>query len=406
MSRRTRATVPIALARLRHHRVSTVLSVLAVTLAVLATTTFAGVGVGVTDTGRDRLDAARQDLWVTGGPARIGPGGPEGGIGNAHRVAASMEAHGSVVQASPIAFRTVYVGTAPDDLQAVVGVGVPNVGSGLIDLRDGPGFGGESDHYANGTYDGPMTREVIVDPRTAQLLDVGVGDEIHVGGTVSRARSNRFTVVGISPTVSRFLGAPTVTLHLAELQTLSGTAGTDDASLVTVTLREDADPAAVAADLERAYPDLRVRTNREQFRALLADQAAVVATAATLVALAVLAGAVLSANALALLVHQQRRELAALKAAGVSSGTLLRVVAAQAGLVGLAGGIAGLALTPVFAGVIDRVALHVVGFAGLTRTPPWVLALGFAVAAGIGAVSALVAGWRVAGLDPLTTLRE
>ena len=75
MTGRLRASVGLAAAQLRHYRVRTLLAVFAVTLAVLSTTLLASVGVGVLETGQQKLDAAERDLWITAGPAQLGPGG-------------------------------------------------------------------------------------------------------------------------------------------------------------------------------------------------------------------------------------------------------------------------------------------------------------------------------------------
>jgi putative ABC transport system permease protein len=56
---------------------------------------------------------------------------------------------------------------------------------GGISIQAGRDFEGHSPRYANGTYEGEMTRSVIVDPRTAELFDLEPGDEISVG--VSRS---------------------------------------------------------------------------------------------------------------------------------------------------------------------------------------------------------------------------
>jgi hypothetical protein len=78
-----------------------------------------------------------------------------------------------------------------------------------------------------------MSHEVMIDTQTAEQFDVGVGDTLYIGGTLSSARSNEFTVVGISDTFSRFLGTPTVTMPLSELQTVTGTTSTDSATFIT-----------------------------------------------------------------------------------------------------------------------------------------------------------------------------
>ncbi len=404
---RTGAGVGIGLAQLRGYPARTALVVAAVALAVLSTTLLASVGAGVLETGGERFAAADRDLWVSGGPTRLAPGqvgGVENGIVGAHELAAAIEGHEDVRNAAPLAYGTLYVGTDPDDLRTFVGVGVPGGGSS-VQYVAGSGFTRGDVHYAGGSYDGPMTHEVVVDPRAAELLGVGVGDTLHVGGTLAAARANRFEVVGVSPTFSRFLGTPTVTLPLSELQTVTGTAGSDRAAQITVTLRDGADAEAVRADLQRQFPDYAVRTNREQLRAVLGGQAAVLASAVVLVVLAVVAGAALAVNVLALLVHHQRDAFAALKAAGVSSWTLGGAVAWQGLAVALLGAAVGLALTPAGVAGLNLLAERLVGFEDLVRAPSWVYLTGGGLAVGIGLLGGLVAAWRVARLEPLAELR-
>lgn len=407
--RRVVGAVGVSFAQLRHHRLQTVLVVCGVALAVLATTMLASVGYGVVSTGEQKFAQSNRDLWVTGGPLAFAPGsvgGVENQIQDSHQVAARLGEHPAVDQATPLAFQTVYVSTGRelDSFETVVGVGVPNAGSGALNVRRGSTFSRGDVHYAGGSYDGPMTHEVIVDERTAERYDLSVGDTLYVGGTLASARQNEFTVVGVSPTFSQFLGTPTVTLHTSELQEVSGTTGTDPAALITVDLRRGADAAAVAADLERTYPDLDVRTNREQFRSVLRGQALVIASGAILVVAAVVAGVALTLTVLSLLVYQQRRVLAALKALGLSTGTLVAVAAGQGLVLGLAGGLLGIGLTFPLARALDLLAARIVGLEGLVQVPPLLLWLGLGVALGIGTLGAVAAAWRVARLSPLAQL--
>ena len=403
---RVRAGFGIALAQLGHYRVRTVLLVLAISLAVLSTTLLASVGVGVVETGTQMFDDAGRDLWVSGGPSRIGPGGLENGITDAHRVAAEMKARDGVLNAEPIAYQSVYVGTDPGDLHNVVGVGITGGGGESVSITAGRSFeGGVDPHYADGTYDGPMTREVVVGPRLAAQFDLEPGDALHVGGTVASARENRFTVIGVSPTFSRFLGAPTAFLLLSELQEVSGTTGSDRAAQIIVTLQPGTDVEAAEREFERAYPEYEIRTNQEQLQAVLQGQALVLASAGVLVVLAVLAGIALTVNVMALLVHHQRRALAVLKAGGVSSRTLGWVVIWQAVLVGVVGAGLGLALTPVGVAGLNWLAELVVGFEDLVRTPRWVYLVGGGLALGIGLLGAAVGAWRVRAIRPLVELR-
>ncbi|WP_276248675.1 ABC transporter permease [Haladaptatus sp. YSMS36] len=408
---RLRAAVGLAVAQLRHKRTHTALVVVGITLAVLSTTLLASVGYGVVATGEEKFGSANQDLWITAGSVQFAPGsvgGVENKLVDSHRVARDISSREDVKIAAPMGFQTIYLGTSPDPnaFETVVGVGVPGVSANAISLSAGRGFVNGDPHYAGGTYDGPMTHEIVVDQQLAQRYNLSVGDTVYAGGTIANARQNRFTIVGISSTFSQFLGAPTATLPLSELQTLTGSEGSDPAALITVTLKPGADPETVAEELRAEYPNYQVRTNQEQLQSVLQGQALVIASGVTLVVLALVAGIALTVNVLAMLVFQQRVELAALKAVGLSSRTLGAIAASQGLLLGLVGGVAGLALTPVAVRALNFVTARLVGLEGLVQMPPWVIPVGLFISLVIGTIGAIVAGVRVARIAPLTQLQN
>ncbi|MFB6162932.1 MAG: ABC transporter permease [Halococcoides sp.] len=405
---RVRAIVGLAIAQLAHDRTRTILAVVGIVLAVLATTILASLGLGVVATGEAMFERADRDLWVTAGATEITPGGIGGletPLVDAHAVAAQIERRPRVQTAVPMSFQTVYVGTTPDDLTTVIGVGAPARGPSVTITR-GEGFTTKDRHYANGTYTGPMSRSVVLDNRTAHRLNVSVGDRIHVGGTIAGARDRQFTVVGISPTYRTFLGGSTAVFHLSELQTITGSAATDGASFITVALEPGADPRAVAAAIEREHPHLIVRTNSEQLKSILEEQALVLASGVVMIVLAVVAGIALTTNLMLGHVDRQRYELAALQALGTSTGTLVGIVAVEALVLGLVGGIVGVTLTlPVAAG-LDGLVAQLVGFEGLLAPDRRVLGGGFAVAVLTSTIAAIAAGTHIARIAPLETLER
>jgi len=126
-------------------------------------------------------------------------------------------------------------------------------------------------------------------------------------------------VVGISPTFENFLGTGTVTTRLSELQTLTGNAYDDSATLITIQTTPGADREAVRDDLAAQHPDYTFRTNQEQLVSLLERQAVVLAAAgASLVILGIVAGGILSLNLLLSLIYVQRKPLAVLRAVGAT----------------------------------------------------------------------------------------
>jgi putative ABC transport system permease protein len=384
---------------LRSERARAALAVSGIAVAVVLVTLMTGLGYGMTQAGTDALTYIDQDLWATAGPLQLAPG-TVGGIQNslldAHETQREIESRPEVASAEAMAFQSVYVSATTDNFTTVVGVGVTGNGSG-VKLN---AFERGDRHYANGSYDGPMTNAVILSRRTADRLGVSTGETVYVGGTLASARRNAFTVVGVNQRFATFLGAPTAVLHLSELQTITGRTGSDRASMIGIRVRDGAAPAAVADDIERAHPTLRVRTQQQQFRAVFENQGAILASAATLVILALVVGIGLVANTLGLVVYQQRRELAALRAVGVRTRTLVGVVGAQGLVLSVLGATLGLAATPVAAAGINRIVERLVGFAALIKLPLWVFGVGTAVALAIGLVGASLAGVRLAGTKP------
>lgn len=395
--RRTLGTVWFAIRQLRTDRTRTALAICGVAIAVLSVTLLFGVGAGVAETGHEKFEASDRDLWVSGGPIEAAPGtvgGFRNPVTDAHTVANEIQSHPDVENAAPMAFQVMYVSTDGEEFDTIMGSGVPGGGSS-ISLEAGDGFSGSDTHRAGGNYDGEMTHQVIVDPETAERYDLSIGDTVYVGGTHANARANEFTVVGISSTFANFLGTETVTLRLSELQTLSGSAYDDRATLITVKVSPGADPAVVGEELAEAHPEYTFRTNEEQFTSVLQRQATILAGGLSLVVVGVLAGAALSLNLLLSLMYGQRDGFALLRAIGATRSSVIGVAVVQATVVAAAGCVVGLALTPPAAFLLESLAATVTGFEGLVRVPTTAYVAGVTVASGFAILGGAAGAWRV-----------
>jgi len=153
-------------------------------------------------------------------------------------------------------------------------------------------------------------------------------------------------VVGISPTFENFLGTGTVTTRLSELQTLTGNAYDDSATLITIQTTPGADREAVRDDLAAQHPDYTFRTNQERFVSLLERQAVVLAAGASLVILGIVAGGILSLNLLLSLIYVQRKPLAVLRAVGATRRGVVGVAIVQALVIATSGYLLGIGATP------------------------------------------------------------
>jgi putative ABC transport system permease protein len=408
MIARMRALIGVAGVQLRYNRRRTALAVLGVAMAVLASVLLVSVGIGVIETGQQKFDQSSRDLWVTGGPIELRPGsagGFENTLTDAHTVAADIERRDDVATAVPMSFQTVYVGPNTSDYRTIVGAGAPARGPS-VRITAGNPFQNADIHYANGTYDGPMTNEVVIDRRTARLLNVSVNDTLYIGSSLASASDNEFRIVGISPTYSRFVGAPTVVLHLSELQEVTGSTASDRATFISVRLQDDANVSAVHSDLEATYPSYTVRTNREQLQSILRDKVTVVASGVSLVALAVVAGVLLTMNLQLSFVYQRRETFAALQALGISSSSLVVVLLVNTLLIGVLGGSIGVMLAFPAAWLLNWVAVTLTGFEGVLSLSRPILLSGFIAALAVSLLSSVAGTVYLSRLRPLDVLRS
>ncbi|WP_254531427.1 ABC transporter permease [Natrinema gelatinilyticum] len=400
---RMRAVAALALAQLRRSPGRTVLTVLAVTLAVLSMTILASLGIGVVEKGERGLDEAGRDIWISREPVNPAASGTENPIVGAHGIAVALTQREDIESASPIAMYDVYIGSNPSDLRRRPAVGVQETHEGF-DFEAGHGFELGAETAASPPPNEPRTETIVIDPRTADELGVSVGDTVYVGTSRQTASEHEFTVIGTSAYYSQYLGSPAMTVPLGDLQAVAGTSGTDRATFLTADVADDVDRDAVRDDIGEQYPEYTVRTSEEQVDGMIEERTVVLASGATLVGLAIVGGVILTANLFALVAHQQREQLAALRAIGLSRRVLAGMVGAQGLIIGLLGGLVGLAATPPAVLGLNRFSTSVLGFERLLRTPPDVYAGGFVLAICVGTIVALITGWRAGRYARITHL--
>ena len=207
------------------------------------------------------------------------------------------------------------VGWIPDQL---TGIEVPT-------LYQGSGFTAAGDpHYANGTYTGPATHEIVLDQELAGVLGVTVGSTVWASPAAPSsnaalpgwyANATAFQVVGISGAFWLVPSAELCYLYLSELQQLAF-ASADYATLVLVHLKDPSDPSADQARIASAFPQLSVYT----LAGLLGEIQHVVSvykTFGTLIgAIGLVVATLFATTVLQMSVDDRSRELALLRAIG------------------------------------------------------------------------------------------
>lgn len=294
-----------------------------------------------------------------------------------------------------------------------------NYGIQVPDIYNGTGFTLPGDpHYANGTYRGPFTHEIVLDQALAFVLHVHVGDQIWASPASPSTtltswfeNATRFQVVGVS---GPFWLIPSATLaftYLSEFQTLVGgaSASTDYASLLLIHLK---DPTTASSDqlrIETAFPDLSIFTLSD----ILGEIQHVVNLYRTfgelIGAIGLVVAALFTTTILQMSVDDRSRELALLRALGHTRAAVGRLVVEEALLLGLFGLAIGLPVAYLGAYGLNRVLLSLV--AGLPTSFSFisfdlsVILSGVAIVVAIGLLAAIAPAARAMLLPVAEELR-
>lgn len=408
-SRRSRwvGLVGLALARLRTQatrsargRIAATVAVVAVTIAVLLIVT--GVALSLADESAASADAdADVRIAPEAGSTLSSVAGAEGArLGEGHERTEAIASRPGVAHATPVLVEVIRVEDPGRDRSAyVLAVGVVPDGEGrTIAGLSTEALGAGDPHYADGSYDGPRSGEVVLSEGAADRLDVAATDSIVVESPRTGAGRDDVTIAAIEAPASVGLeaGAPIVLVPLAELQSLTGAAGDDLADHVLVW--GEAGPAKAAG--QEAYPDAVVESGAGPEPDRLFDDGLALATAlvAAIVGLAVCSLFVATTTGLA--VDADRRSLAVLAAIGVSTRSRLAIVACSTLAITVCGGLAGVALGAAGIAIVNRIAALTVVPGAVAAFHPALVPYGLTVAL-LSAVLALPYPLAIAARTPV-----
>ncbi|MDO8616103.1 MAG: ABC transporter permease [Dehalococcoidia bacterium] len=235
--------------------------------------------------------------------------------------------------------------------------------------------------------------EVMLGARAASSLGVTVGDSVTI-------EKRDFSVVGIYQT-GRLYEDGGAYVPLAVAQAMAAKAGVVTAVFITVKPGED--PVAVAAGIERDFPNLSTISNVGEYGKV--DQGVRMLDAGNL-AISVLAvgiGAIGVMNTMAMSVFERTREIGILRAVGWSGRRILRMIISESLVLCLVSAVAGSGL-----GVLATRAVLLIDTVRNLLEPqytPDVFIRGLVVAVVVALLGAAYPAFRAVRLAPMEALR-
>jgi putative ABC transport system permease protein len=321
-----------------------VLTALGIGLAVGLVVILLAISAGIQTSASELATASGVDL-IAASPNTTVIGNSLPPVDHAHALASEIPATDpNVAVASPWLIGDLVYGNA--SLSAAVnsssvpsGWGLTDAGSiGWIpsdnggiqtpDITNGTGFTYSGDpHFANGTYRGTSTHEIVLDQGLAAVLGVSVGSVVWAAPAAPGPGENlaewyvnatSFRIVGLSGPFWLVPSALLGFLYLSEMQELEGgaSASTDYASLVLIHLIDPTQASADQTKIEVHFPDLTVFTLAEILSAIQHVVDLYRTFGILIGAIGIVVAALFATTVLQMSVDDRSRELALLRAIG------------------------------------------------------------------------------------------
>jgi ABC-type lipoprotein release transport system permease subunit len=324
-------------ASLRHRRLQQVLAVAAIATAVALPVVLISVGGGVAAHELSELENAGYQIVVSA------PG--EHGISDAHSLLDRILGVSSVVAASPVlsvAVDSFFLGggATPTLAEGVIpGQFLATLGPAECDLFPNPlPLGDPTDlvHYANGTYDGPATLDVLVSTPLANAEGIRVGSTLLLSPDANQSQGVAYNVTGtfgVPPTALGPTGAFAIVVPLSDLQVLSGLSTGASASVVdaadtvevAVAGSVSTNPGALASvrnEIQALVPYYGVSSLTQEAQQLQSASGVLTGFYLALSSVGLTIGLLFLALVLVRRVESDRRSIGIRRAIGLSSGRI------------------------------------------------------------------------------------
>jgi putative ABC transport system permease protein len=377
-------------------------SVLGVAVAIMLMVTVGGVAIGLAS--QSAIQGENVDYWIvpegtTATSIAVSVGGPQ--LGGTHAAAARLNDHEQIEYATPVLLRVIQLrAPASDSTEYVIAVGVipDDQPRSILGVSTG-GLTPGDPHYANGSYEGPWTGEVVASDAAATLLDLEAGQDVSLPSRQTN-RTLRVTNVSAGGEQTGMGPLPVVVLHQSELQSLTGATSGDPADQILVSTNSP----NVRPTIENLYPRTTVVQKSGFSGQDLSTSSLPVAIALTAVLTAVVVGTLFVATMMGLELHADRRQLAVLAAIGYRTRSRAFLVVVETFVLTFLGAALGTGLGVGGIYLTNRLADSYLGVDSVAVFDPLLVAAAAVVAAVIAAFASIYPVWLTRRADVLEVL--
>ena len=342
---------------LRHSRLQVVLAVAAIATAVALPVVLVSVGGGVSSHELANLQNAGYQIVVSAGGVH--------GITHAHGYTDQLLGLQGVTAASPVLSITIDAFSTSGSVAPVLAEGVipgqfaPTLGPAEAGLFPKPivlGDPTDSIHFANGTYAGPATYDVLVSSPFANQYHVAQGSRVILSPVANRTLGTTYNVTGtfgVPPSVLGPTGAFAVLLPLSDLQAMTGLAGgssvaPDAADTIQVSVAGSVatNPGALdnlRGEVQSLFPYYGVSSLTQEAQQLEAASGVLTGFYLALSSVGLTVGLLFLALVLLRRVEADRRSIGIRRALGVPSGSIAGEIVGGGALLASIGAVAGVA---------------------------------------------------------------
>lgn len=397
----------VVLRNIAHNKFRSVISIAGVFIAVISVILLGSIGNGLLVTGEKTLKASTMQMWLTGKTVDLQSqylGENEGKITESHTLSKDLGMNKNIEWASPVLTEIIYAFKEGDEPKAIFGLGLEGTGGPMVSVLKGNGLTLDT-HINNGLYNGPWKKEVMIDSRAAKILELDVGDTINIGKTLTEAQDQKFSIIGISNSLSSFSSGPMIIFYLSELQDITGNSYFDSVNLVMIRVKDESKVEQITAEIGKKYPEYIVSTNRNLIKKIAKQNSTVLASAFSIVALAVVMGMLLVINILLLSLNERKHEIGILKVLGFSRWSIYKIAGLEVFIICLTGGILAVYLSIPISGILNDIVYKMVGFNGLVIIDSSFLYFGMGIAIIMGLITSILALLRIGSISIAELLR-